>query len=363
VNLIIQPTDGVAPIVSAIGHAEKSIDIVIFRLDKKEIETALKAAAARGVHVSALIAHVNRGGEDHLRELEMRFLDAGITVARTANDLIRYHDKMMIVDRSTLYVLSFNYTAMDINHSRGFGIVTQDRKTVQQAELLFDADSKRQPYHPGLDSFLVSPLNARKELSDFIKHAKDELLIYDPKISDLRMIRLLNERMKAGVNIKIIGTLGRRANNLTAQKLTQMNLHTRTIIRDRHDAYIGSASLRKAELDARREVGIIVHEPSIIRRMVEVFESDWKPAEPEEEPIDLDLVLKATVKTLTQEISPVATTVKRAVQKAVEKAGAGAFADKKVQAAVKKVVKKAVKETVKDTLKEVVESAAETAAS
>jgi len=54
--------DGVAPLLAAIKGAKKRIDIAIFRADRKDVENALKAAAARGVKVTALIAHVNRGG-------------------------------------------------------------------------------------------------------------------------------------------------------------------------------------------------------------------------------------------------------------------------------------------------------------
>ncbi len=71
-----------------------------------------------------LIAYTNRGGERNLRKLEMRLLEAGITVARTADDLVRYHDKYLIIDRRELFLLSFNFTYLDIDHSRSFGLVT-----------------------------------------------------------------------------------------------------------------------------------------------------------------------------------------------------------------------------------------------
>jgi cardiolipin synthase len=83
----------VAPLLALIKSAKKSVDIAIFRFDRKDIETALTAAAAKGVKVTALIAFANRGGEQVLRKLELRCLAAGITVARTSDDLIRYHNK------------------------------------------------------------------------------------------------------------------------------------------------------------------------------------------------------------------------------------------------------------------------------
>jgi phosphatidylserine/phosphatidylglycerophosphate/cardiolipin synthase-like enzyme len=119
VKLIIQPDDGITPLVQAVKNAKKTIDIMIFRFDRLELEKALEAAVARGVVVRALIAHTNRGGEKLLRKLELRLLDAGVTVARSADDLPRYHGKMMVVD-DTLYVLSFNYTRLDMEKRRSF---------------------------------------------------------------------------------------------------------------------------------------------------------------------------------------------------------------------------------------------------
>src|SRR5512141_2312310 len=76
VKLIIQPADGVGPIVTAIKRAKTRVEIAIFRFDRTDIETALKAAAERGVKVTVLIAFANRGGEQRLRRLELRCLAA-----------------------------------------------------------------------------------------------------------------------------------------------------------------------------------------------------------------------------------------------------------------------------------------------
>jgi hypothetical protein len=98
VKLIVQPDAGVAPIVNAIKSAKKTIDVLIFRLDRHEVTHALEGAVARGVAVRALIAHRNSGGQKTLRKLELRLLESGVTVSRTAGDLVRYHGKMLIVD-------------------------------------------------------------------------------------------------------------------------------------------------------------------------------------------------------------------------------------------------------------------------
>src|SRR5450755_1386053 len=244
-------------------------------MDWKDLETALKTASAKGVVVRALIAYTNRGGEAKLRSLETRFLEAGITVGRTADDLIRYHGKMMIVDGRTLFLLSFNFVHVDIDHSRGFGIVTKSAKVVQEAEKLFEADLNRKTYKAGLNAFVVSPGNARKELSNFIKQARKQLLIYDPKIADKQIMKLLEEHAKAGLDIKIIGSIAARSSNLKVTPLTSMRLHTRTIVRDGSQAFVGSQSLRQPELDLRREIGIIVRDSKVVKTLLATFEQDW----------------------------------------------------------------------------------------
>ena len=273
-KLIIQPDDGIAPIVSGIKHAKRTIDILIFRLDRSEIARALEQAVSRGVHVRALTAHQNRGGTKSLRKLEMQLLESGVTVSRTADDLVRYHGKMMIVDNRILHVYGFNFTGLDIAKSRSFGVITKNPKLVTEAMKLFSADFDRQPYAPACDRFVVSPENARDRLTAFIKGARKQLLVYDPKASDNAMLKALADRMDAGVDVRIIGKVGSNC-KVKHERYPGKRLHIRAIIRDGRRAFLGSQSLRRLELEKRREIGVIVTDESVVRQMQKVFEEDW----------------------------------------------------------------------------------------
>lgn len=275
-KLIIQPDDGAVPIVKAIEKARKTIDIVIFRFDRGDVEKAIHAAVQRGVSVRALIAHTNKGGEKNLRKLELRLLEAGATVARTADDLTRYHGKLMIVDGEVLHVYGFNYTKLDIEKSRSFGISTSDDRMVSEAAKLFEADALRQTYTPAHRRLVVSPENSRAVLTEFLKGARQQLLIYDAQVSDNSIQKLLQERAAAGVDIRIIGKLEKALDGVKVRKLADLRLHVRAIVRDGREAFIGSQSLRRLELDGRREVGIIVKNGGIVRRIQAVFEADWR---------------------------------------------------------------------------------------
>jgi cardiolipin synthase A/B len=365
-KLLIQPGDGVAPLVEAINGAKSRVEIAIFRFDRIEIEKALANAAARGVFVHALIAYTNRGGERNLRKLEMRLLEAGITVARTADDLVRYHDKFLIIDRRELFLLSFNFTHLDIDHSRCFALVTTNSKLVAEAVKLFEADTKRQPYVAGLASFIVSPVNARKQLTAFLQGAKKQLLIYDPEISDPAIMRILDARAQAGVDIKLIGRISRANSKLQVRKLSIMRLHTRTIIRDGSQAFIGSQSLRELELGSRREVGIIFRDKKIVGTVAKIFNDDWdaierageQPVQQEAPPNDsaqLAKVAKKVAKAITKDLPPVAPVLRVMVRELVGENGNSEIDTAVIEESMEEAVKDAVKEAVRDAVENVVD--------
>lgn len=365
-KLLSQPDEGSSQLLKILGEAKKSIEIVIFRFDRRDLENALKDAMSRGVFVHALIAHTNRGGEAHLRKLEMRLLEAGGTVARTADDLLRYHYKMIIIDRRVLCLLAFNFTYLDMEHSRSFGVITQNWRLVQEAVRLFEADTRRQPYTPGYSSFLVSPVNARKELSLFIHGARKQLLIYDPRVGDRTMIRLLEERAKAGVDVRILGRVSGNSKRLAVRKLAGMRLHTRTILRDGRAAFVGSQSLRKVELDNRREVGIVFHDLKVVPRLVKTFEEDWAAAGLFEanaagmqQNVPLNKAAKQVAEAVAKDLPQVAQVLKEAVEKVVGNATEVDLDAEEIQETVKDAVKEAVQEAVKEVVEDAVGSTEE----
>jgi phosphatidylserine/phosphatidylglycerophosphate/cardiolipin synthase-like enzyme len=356
-KLITQPADGTAPLLKAIKQAKKSIQIVIFRLDQPEIEHALEDAAERGVAVHALIAFTNRGGEKNLRRLEMRFLEKGIIVARTADDLVRYHGKMMLVDGKELYLLTYNFTRLD-HRSRSFGIVTKNRDIVQEATRLFEADTTRQPFTSRSNKLVVSPVNARKRLAAFLKGAKRELLIYDVDVADKEMVRILEDRCHAGVKVQIIGHVA-SSKHLAAHALRKMRLHTRVIIRDGKQAFLGSQSLRRLELDERREIGMIVSSPKVISSMTTIFREDWRASVPSDERAEkkqisalADRASKKVIREVAKKLTP--TPVVKHVLKAIQNEARievdPSLAAQVVEGTLKKAVKKATAKIVEEAV-------------
>ena len=280
-KLWVLPDDGLAPLLKAIDSAQSSIDILIFRFDRKDVEAALTRAVGRGVAVRALVAHANKAGEDSLRQLEQRLLGRGCE--RGANGGRSGALSRQIDDRGPATIVSscaFNFTRLDTERTRSFGIVTSNRTLVQETVKLFEADTKRLSYTPRARSLVVSPANARKRLAAFIRGGEER----DP---DLRPRRQRSRYDPASGRASQGGrhrpnhrpACAPRTPKLEVHKLAKLRLHTRTIIRDGKHAFVGSQSLRAAELDARREVGVIFSDRKIVPSLVKVFREDWQFAE------------------------------------------------------------------------------------
>jgi cardiolipin synthase len=278
VKLIIEPDDGIQPVLRAVKSARECIDIAIFRCEIRALERELAAAAGRGVAVRALVAHTNRGGDVALRALELRLLAGGITVTRTDNDLVRYHGKLLVIDRASLYVLGFNYTSSDLK-SRSFGVRTKNPLVLRDVLALFEADRTRSEFRPAAADLVVSPQNARQRLTRFLRKTRISLEIYDPGITDDGMIRMMKELGPKGVRIRILGKLEKKWQGEPFDvRPFPGRLHVRAIVRDGRRAFVGSQSLRKLELDERREVGLIVRAAPIVKEIQRVFEDDWAKA-------------------------------------------------------------------------------------
>jgi phosphatidylserine/phosphatidylglycerophosphate/cardiolipin synthase-like enzyme len=262
---------------------------------------------------------------------------------------------MLIIDRDLLYVMSFNLTHLDIDHSRGFAIVTRKKALVQEALKLLKADNDRTPYEAGADDFVVSPVNARKQLLALIRRARKELLIYDPKVADAEIWRALSQQAKKGVDIRVIGEVGRKNRHLKVRSLGGFRLHTRAIVCDRREVFLGSQSLRKAELDSRREVGVIVRDSKVVDGLVGTFEADWGAKVTNETTQSTPQVLKKSLKEMVEKLSPLNPLVKEAVQEVVSKKGNSDLNKMEVKDTVERAVKEAVRERVEEMLNESVE--------
>ena len=284
-KLIVLPDDGVTPLMKAIHRAKRRIDMVIFRFDRVDLEKALPPRSPAVSSSASSSPTPTAAARSASASSSRGCWKPASRCPATADDLPRYHGKMVLID-DELFVLGFNFTRLDIEQSRSFGVISREPKPRKEAEALFEADSTRQPYSPHHDQLVVSPDTSRQRLTALISKAKKQLLIYDSRISDKLILRLLREKADAGVEIRVIGKLAKPMAGIATRACTDLRLHVRSIVADGSTVFIGSQSLRKMELDQRREIGVMVKDARIARKVQAVFEADWNLGTPDKACVD-----------------------------------------------------------------------------
>jgi len=136
-------------------------------------------------------------------------------------------------------------------------------------------------------------------------------------------------------------------------------LHTRTIIRDGRQAFVGSQSLRALELDARREIGVIFQDLKVVARLSKTFEDDWglkeqsAQASVKDELPPAAKVAKKVARAVVKEMPPVTPVVEGTVREVVGDSADVELNAEEIEEAVKDAVKEAVRQVVMNVVEDV----------
>jgi cardiolipin synthase len=280
-SLIIQPGDSFFPIVDAIDLAKQNIKMTIFRLDDPIVLSAMSYAVERGVKVQALVAPSSKGWNRRNKKLgeDLAKLGVDVRVTRPRKEKIkRFHYKMMTVDDNLSLILTFNPTQENLHYARDFGLLIRDQEITTELNRLFDADWNGATFKPRRTPLVISPYNSRKKLLALLGSAQRSIRILDAKVEDQQVMGLLMRKASNGITVRIISRdtfYDEVVPNLHVKKLARFKLHAKCVIVDGERFFVGSQNLRRTSLDQRREVGIIVEDEAMARRIARVFDEDW----------------------------------------------------------------------------------------
>lgn len=294
-HLIVQPDDGIAPILKTIEGAKKSIDIKMFQFTDPVLIEAVIAAHKRGVKVRVMLNPSRFTGEHDNDEAFELFGHAKVPVKETNPKYPITHEKSMVVDGKQAFIMSLNWAPKYFGLTRDYGLVTNDPAEVAEVEGCFDADWNRVDFTPPQVSNLIwSVGSARQEVIDFIHSAEKSLFIQHEKYVDTPVIEaLVHAKMKKGVKVhatalpihslrdfyQLDGIAGLRLLedlSINVHKLHGVHLHAKLILADKKRALLSSFNIYPKCFNERRELGIRFDDPDLIHRLVKIFESDWE---------------------------------------------------------------------------------------
>jgi cardiolipin synthase len=257
-----------ATILDVIRGARESIALSLFRCNDDETFDELARATKRGVTVEALITSRAKGGQKKIQKLWTALEAAGATVHAYTEPVVKYHAKYLVADDGPALVASLNFTRKCFRKTLDAIVLTHDPDVVRGLRALIAADRTRAPLPALPERLIVGPERARQQLTAIVERARASIRIIDAKLSDPDLVTLLKARQAAGLPVEVY----------SSKRLTGLRSHGKLILVDDRLAVVGSLALAAISLGFRREVAIVVDEPSAVADVRELFQSLEAPA-------------------------------------------------------------------------------------
>ena len=310
-RLLITPDDGIAPFQEALRAAVKTLDIKMFQFTEPRLMQEVVDAHDRGVKVRVMLNPSRFTGEHDNDEAFIFFKKANVPVQDTNPQFPITHEKSMVIDGKQAFVMSLNWAPKYFGKTRDYALVTTVSKEVTEIAAGFEADWNRVAFVPHSNSNLIwSVGRARDEVINFIRSAKKTLYVQHEKYVDTPVIEaLLEAKAKRGVKVhamalpvhslrdfyRVEGIAGLRLLadlGIHIHKLHGLHLHAKLMIADEQKALLSSFNFYPKCFNERRELGIRFEDPSLVKRLVTTFQTDWgnsKKMDISDEGIDADL--------------------------------------------------------------------------
>ena len=293
-RLIVEPDDGLEPILGLLALARQTLLIKQFDCREPSIIQAAIAAAARGVEVRVLL-NPTRGSGQRDNDVPYEALrSAGVEVAWTPPKFMVTHEKSVVVDGERALISTFNLSPKYLTQTRDYGILTTDPAQVADMVACFDADWQGVAFAPSEGTGLLwSNVNARAVMCAFIDGARTSLDLQHPKFMDTTVLDRVLLAHDRGVRVRMLcggrhGTSpGDVVDTMSSLRVLQRvgikvhrqkspKLHAKLILADGDRALVGSMNIDRVGFDFRRELGLLVTAHPIVSRLKTIFGGDWE---------------------------------------------------------------------------------------
>jgi phosphatidylserine/phosphatidylglycerophosphate/cardiolipin synthase-like enzyme len=291
--LVVQPDDGVDPVLALMAEATTSLRVKQFSLSEPRLLQGLIDAHRRGVAVQVML-NPHRSSGDRANDASFEQLQqGGLAIQWTNPDFVVTHEKSIVVDDRCALVATFNLVLKYFTETRDYGIITTDPRQVAEIAAGFDADWQHVPFHPDPQTGLLwSITNSRPLMALFIDQARHSLDVQHPKYVDATILERLVAAQERGIHVRVLcgGRHGlsdydildtfaslriMQRSGIRVHRQKHLKLHAKLILADGRRALLGSMNIDRSAFDLRRELGISVDDEAIIARLTRVFAHEW----------------------------------------------------------------------------------------
>jgi len=305
IQLYVEPDAGDSVITDAIDSAQKSVWVEMYLLTDRKIISALEEAAHRGIDTRVMLeTHPYGEGSASPTETMDRLDAAGVQTKATSPNFSLTHEKGMIIDGKTAYIMTSNFTlsALGVSKStlnREYGVIDNNPQDIQGVIDIFNADWNRTTVQLSDPNLVVSPINSRQDFASLIGSAHKSLQIEAEEMQDNDIEQALVSAEKRGVSVQVIlpsssnsssdssgSNSGNSAGintieqgNVQVKEDPHLYMHAKIIIVDGQKAFVGSENISAASLDSNRELGVIVSDQNALNTLQQTFQQDWSASQ------------------------------------------------------------------------------------
>ena len=285
-SVFVEPDAGLAPVLSAVNMATRSLRWHVHFLTDKDLLDALKSARGRGVDVRVMLESQPAGTSANNRATTSALQSAGVSVRSSHAAFKLTHTNFLVVDDQVAFVLTFDATRAGWTEARGFGVRVTQPELIAELAVVFESDWKRAPVAPVQADLAWSPVNARQRLAALFDGAQRSLDLECDELSDAILQARLLGAMQRGVTVRLLTSptsndaapdwlkpLTRPGLNVRLVKTPDM--HGTLVLADNARAFVGATRLTTAALDTHRDLGVLLEDAGAIQTLVATFASDW----------------------------------------------------------------------------------------
>ena len=305
-HLVVEPDDGIPPVLDFISSAEKTLLIKQFTFSEPSLLQAVAERKNAGVEVRVMLNPKRSGGDRANDETYDYFKKNGVNIRWANPKFYVTHEKSIVADGKAALIATFNLCLKDFTQTRDYGVVTHDPARVAQVIEGFEADWEHRDWLPDPETGLLwSNANSRLRMSHFIDAAKHRLDVQHPKFVDAVILDRLLDAAERGVHVRVLcgGKHGisdwdvldtfsslrvLKRFGVKVHKQKNLRLHAKLLIADNSHALIGSMNIDRSAFDLRRELGTTITDEAIVKRLTEVFDADWELSHSYDPPDPLD---------------------------------------------------------------------------
>jgi len=321
VTLFVEPESKEDVILKAIEAAQQSIWIEMYEFTDGNVANELVAKKAANPNLDLQLLYEPKSFPSVLSPDGQQlppWAQQNQAVKADGNPVGYCHAKFMIIDGSSAYIMTANFTEAALGGTtdatnREYIICDTDPQDIQLLQAIFRADRQGTPLSSQTaPNLVVTDMNAHAMLRALLDSAQQSIYIQVESLADpnsggrwaqshsiegalldgvqsrsLQDIKIMLPPLPGAVttmptvdNNAAIGDLQAGTPSITITTQAQYYMHAKLIIIDQRLAFVGSQNLTRESLNNNREVGIIIKNVDSVKTLSTTFMLDWVGAQP-----------------------------------------------------------------------------------